>query len=367
VIDETTGQSLDSTLAFFVESEVVTVPEVKNRIHSFTNKEDAMTHARQFDGKLIENPFGRVFVLPEVAQFDKLKVGVPSLPDALPIKLAIFKPIFKENRLDVKVVPFNSDREARNLLSEGSIDAVLCDLPTGIILTNGGSVAQITRNVLRSNPYRPMFAIVASPKVSVQDLTELKGKTIAVPKGASFRFYTEYFFRRDYVSFDNVILKEVEDLSQAWNLLYRGKVSAATLRTPYTEVARAKGLTFLADDRTLPWMSVLLFSQSAIKSKSDAIKRFLFSFEQSVLALNLQSEQYRVVLQEKGGIPPEVRKKFPMPFFEAANAPAKSEVEPVLEWLVEKGLLIPGVTYEDLVNLQFLPNPENVGLAFCCS
>jgi hypothetical protein len=55
-----------------------------------------------------------------------------------------------------------------------------------------------------------------------------------------------------------------------------------------------------------------------------------------------------------------------MPIFEGANAPSESELEPVLEWLVKNGLLRRDITYAELVNPQFLPNPKEVGLAFCC-
>lgn len=55
--DEVTGQKFESTLGYFVESDLVTIPEVRNRIHAFATKEDALKHAKQFDGKLIENPF----------------------------------------------------------------------------------------------------------------------------------------------------------------------------------------------------------------------------------------------------------------------------------------------------------------------
>jgi hypothetical protein len=55
--DEVTGQKFESTLGYFVESDLVTIPEVKNRIHAFATKEDAVKHAKQFNGKLIENPF----------------------------------------------------------------------------------------------------------------------------------------------------------------------------------------------------------------------------------------------------------------------------------------------------------------------
>jgi NitT/TauT family transport system substrate-binding protein len=366
VTDEITGQKFDSTLGFFVESEVVTVPEVKNRIHIFATKEDAMAHARQFNGRVIKNPFGDTLLLPQVGQFDTLKVGAPSLPDAVPLKIAVFKPIFKENRVDVTVVPFEGEKEVRKLLSEGSIEAAICDLPEGVLSATHSPRAQIIRNVLRANPFRPLFALVAGPRVQIQDLAHLEGQTIAVPQGVSFRFYAEFFLMRSGVRTTRISFTEVETLPQAWDLLYRGKVPVALLRTPYTEVALAKGLPLLADDRTLPWMSVLLVSKSAIQNKPGAIRKFLHGLEQSVLALNLQPDQYRSILQEKAGIPPEIRGKFPMPIFEGANAPSESELEAVVEWLAKKGLLRRDIPYGDLVNPQFLPNPKDVGLAFCC-
>ena len=366
VTDEVTGQKFDSTLGFFVESEVVTVPEVKNRIHMFAREEDARAHARQFNGRVIKNPFGDSLLLPQVSQFDTLKVGVPSLPDALPLKLALYKPIFKENRVDVTVVPFDGEIEVRKLLSEGSIEAAICNLPEGILSATRSPRAQIIRNVLRANPFRPLFALVAGSRVRIQSLANLEGQSIAIPQGVSFRFYGEYFLTSSGVRPTRISFVEVEDLPQAWDLLSRGKVSAAILRTPYTEVARATGFTVLADDRTLSWMSVLLITQSAIQNKPGAIGKFLRGFEQSVLALNLQSDQYSWILQEKGGIPPEIRGKFPMPIFEGANAPSESEMEPVVEWLAKKGLLRRDTTYGDLVNPKFLPNPKDVGLAFCC-
>ena len=57
VVDEVSGKKIDAALASFVESNVITVPHVKNRIHVFAEKADAERHARQYNGKLISNPF----------------------------------------------------------------------------------------------------------------------------------------------------------------------------------------------------------------------------------------------------------------------------------------------------------------------
>ncbi len=367
VIDEITGQKFDSTLGYFVESDVITVAEVKNRVHAFASKEDALKHARQFNGKPIENPFGEAFVVPKTARFDTLTVGAPLLPDALPIRLAIFKPVFKENKLDVKLVPFDGEMEAKRLLADESIDAIISDLPAAILLSRSDPYARIIRNMLRPNPFTALFAFVAGPKVAIQDLSEIKGKSIAVPKGVSFRFYAEFYLKRADVSLDEVVVREVEDVKKAWDLLIKGEVTASLLRTPFTEIATAKNMNFLADDRSLlVWTSVLLARQSAIEKKPKAFEKFVFSLGQSALALNLKPKEYRLILEQQGGIPEGAQKDFPMPTFEVANTPTRDEIQPVIKWLVKKGFLGQEVTYKDIVNTRFLPNPNNVGFAFCC-
>ena len=57
VVDEPSGNKINASEALFVESEVVTVPHVKNRIHVFAKKEDALKHIQKFKGNWVENPF----------------------------------------------------------------------------------------------------------------------------------------------------------------------------------------------------------------------------------------------------------------------------------------------------------------------
>ncbi len=57
VVDEISGKRIKASHAFFVESEVITVPHNKNRIHVFGNREDASRHLKRFKGRWVENPF----------------------------------------------------------------------------------------------------------------------------------------------------------------------------------------------------------------------------------------------------------------------------------------------------------------------
>ena len=56
-VDEPSGNKINASQALFVESEIVTVPHVKNRIHVFAKKEDALKHIQKFIGNWVENPF----------------------------------------------------------------------------------------------------------------------------------------------------------------------------------------------------------------------------------------------------------------------------------------------------------------------
>jgi len=57
VVDEPSGNRIHASEAFFIESDMVTVPHVKNRIHVFSKKEDALKHLQRFKGKWMDNPF----------------------------------------------------------------------------------------------------------------------------------------------------------------------------------------------------------------------------------------------------------------------------------------------------------------------
>lgn len=364
--DEVTGERFDATLVHFVESDFVTVPEVKNHVHAFYLKTDAQTHARQFNGKMIDNPFGGAFNLPAGARFDKLTIAVPAFPDSLPLRLGIYRPVFKENRLAVTLVTYTSDPAGEALVKSGKVDGIVCSLPAGLMLAAGTPSVRIVKNVLRANPFRPLFALVAASGLSDKGFLEKETVRIALPDGVSARFYADHYLSMLSRPADKVVMQPVKDYPSAWDLLKRSEVDAALLRTPYTNLARQEELIYLADDRNLPWMSVLVLKSSLINEKFETVKRFLFALEQSVLALNLKQDEFRELIDEQTGVPKKAQAMFPMPIFEGANAPAPDEIKAMVKWLRGAGLISKKISYKQLVNPDFLPNSEDVGLAFCC-
>ncbi|MGQ3683802.1 MAG: hypothetical protein ACUBOA_02105 [Candidatus Loosdrechtia sp.] len=57
VTDEIRGNKINSYMAYFVESELITNKTNNNRIHVFQQRQDALTHAEKFHGTMTDDPF----------------------------------------------------------------------------------------------------------------------------------------------------------------------------------------------------------------------------------------------------------------------------------------------------------------------
>lgn len=57
VTDEIRGNKIDSYMAYFVESKLITHETNDNRIHVFQQRQDALTHAQKFHGRMVDDPF----------------------------------------------------------------------------------------------------------------------------------------------------------------------------------------------------------------------------------------------------------------------------------------------------------------------
>lgn len=57
VTDEIRGSRIDSFVAYFVQSELITNRSNDNRIHVFKLRQDAKAHVKKFDGIMIDDPF----------------------------------------------------------------------------------------------------------------------------------------------------------------------------------------------------------------------------------------------------------------------------------------------------------------------
>ncbi len=274
VVDEKTGQSLDSSLAFFVESERVNVPQVKSRIHVFSNKADAIAHANSYKGRFIDNPFGTSFI--PSTSFEKVNVGILPWIDALPLHLATIKPIFKENRLEVKLFSFPNEKEMGDALLNGNVDAIVTDLPYGILLNQGGKRFSVVRTIMRTNPRRPLYALMSLSNDHMKT-SHAKGKRVAITGDLNVRFIAEMLLYGEGVSPEDVSWMIKEDMGSVLKSLIERSSDMAFLREPFVTYAKIKKANVLLDDTLKALgLSVLLFSKEFIDRKAEAVRKLLY-------------------------------------------------------------------------------------------
>lgn len=60
VRDEVTGEKIDASIAYYVDSEIITNNVNNNRVHAFLKLEDAERHAKSYKGRIVKNPFEKI-------------------------------------------------------------------------------------------------------------------------------------------------------------------------------------------------------------------------------------------------------------------------------------------------------------------
>ncbi len=274
-------------------------------------------------------------------------------------------------------------------MERGEIDVAVCELPAALALAARAPGALIIRCLLRPNPFRPLYGIATmenarggAPRTNAgshsdksqdgdratpQDARCQESQAIAVPKGTDFRYAAEKLMGSLEKDSGPLHIRECLNMANSWRLLAQGEVFAALLRTPFIELARARGATIVADDRDGGVsMSVVVAHRNTIEEKPEVIRRLMLGMEQSILALNLFPDRHRGLLAKKGEIPAEIVDRFPMPLFEGSSVPSPEELKPITIWLLSRSLPGGALDYTQIVHPAFLPDPEAIGLAPCC-
>ena len=96
----------------------------------------------------------------------------------------------------------------------------------------------------------------------------------------------------------------------------------------------------------------LVFSQDALKDKSDAIHRFIQVWQQAVELINTNPEKYHALLGEIARTPESV--SLDVPIFCQLGLPNQTEVESVVNWMIAKEIMSKPISYEKVVETKYL-------------
>jgi NitT/TauT family transport system substrate-binding protein len=287
-----------------------------------------------------------------------LKIGQLPVIDGLAYWVAEQQGYYQEQGVDVQLITFKSALERDAALSGGEIDGTMTDIIGAVTVHQAGRPVKIASLALGATREESPFAIVAAPGSGITSVEQLKGVEIGISNITVIHYVTEKLLLEHGFAPEEIKLTNITQIPVRFEALMSGQIQAATLPEPLLSLAVSKGARVILSDTEAQQNyshSVTVFTDEAIAAKADAIRRFFVAYNQGVEAIKQDPMAYRELLAERANLPPEIRETYQVTPYSPAQAPEKADVEAVIQWLSEKGVIQDELTYEEIVDPSLLP------------
>lgn len=280
-----------------------------------------------------------------------LKVGILPNEEILPVYVAEQEGIFEKLGLQVEIINFQSAAERDAALQAGAVDGVEGDLLAVALIRQGGTPVKAVSLAMGATPAEGRFALLAAPGSAIE-VKDLKGKQIAISQNTIIEYVADQMLLANGIDPKDVKKVNVAKMPLRVEMLLQNRVAAAVLPDPLASYAELKGSRVLIDDTKMEdniSQSVFFFRDEVIKTKKDAINKFLRAYAEGARKVTENPERYRDLFNEKVQIPVELQKSYPVPTFSPLQLPSREDTQRVIDWLKAKELLKEPFSYEDLV------------------
>jgi len=140
--------------------------------------------------------------------------------------------------------------------------------------------------------------------------------------------------------------------------LLSGTIKAAVLPDPFAAMAEIKGAPLILDTTTNNLAhTVIYFRQEALDENREAVKGVMRAYARAAADIMEDPAAYKDCLAEKARVPMEVLESSDHGMeivYSPPMGPTEKMINPVLDWMNDRGLLRSTITYADLVDEQVL-------------
>ena len=286
-----------------------------------------------------------------------LKVALLPILDTLPFHVAQDKGYFESHGVSVTPVPVGSGLERDQLMQADAIDGMLNEMATTANFNRERVQVRIILSARKAYPHYPLFRILAAPGSGLTSPADLKGIPIGVSKNTIIEYVTDRLLAASGLNPDQIAKKSVPVIPERYQLLLQGRVKAATLPDPLAKSALEAGAGAVIDDSSHPKysVSVLSFSNQALKNKADTVRRFIKAWNQAAQDINADPESHRPLLLKKIRVPKNIQQTYRIPPFPLLEVPDEEQWADVMNWMVSKKLLKAPLPYKESITTQYLP------------
>ena len=280
---------------------------------------------------------------------DSLKIGsLPRIFDLIAY-VAQQEGLFEQHGINVEIIPFRSEIEMNSSLLSGELDGIINDTFLAVNLNKQEKTSKLVGACVMPR----MVEIVASSGSGIIGPAELKGQEIAVSTSTIMEYALDRLLMTNGVDSKEIVKVNVPSMPLRLETLVQGKVPAAILTPPLSDMAVLSGGRVIINDMEEPFAGPgLIFSLDALKNKSDAISQCIQAWQQAVELINANPEKYQGLLNEVARVPESV--SLDVPAFPKLELPSVAAVESVVDWMIASEMMSQPITYEEVVETKYL-------------
>ena len=276
----------------------------------------------------------------------KLTVGVMGSIDAVPLVIAKENGYFEEEGVDLDLQIFKAANDRDAALQAGELDGVLCDETAISIYQNSGIDMKITGTTNGS------WTLVAGKDSGITSLSDLKGKKVGISKNTMIEYLADDIALSNGLEVSDIEKVAIPAMPARLEALKNNQIDAAILPAPFNDTAVADGgveITKIYNKDIM--ISVTAFLQEVIDKDANAIKGFYNAYNKAIEFINSNDiSEYEDIIISTVGYSEDMRGNIVLPEFKTNYLPAEENVQNVLDWSKEKGLLTKDITAKDVMS-----------------
>lgn len=279
----------------------------------------------------------------------ELVIGVMSSMDYLPIAVAQQAGYFDEEGIDVDIQKFFSANDRDAALQSGSLGATIIDY-TGAAIQRAGGV-----DVVCTSQCDGTFELMVSPNSHIHSLADLKQKHASTSRNTVIDYCMDVLLDSVGISREEINLSEMNKIPLRLEMLRNNKIEATILPDPFVTIAEADGMLSVADMNSMDVkVTGIIFTQSAIDTKTDAITSFYKAYNRAIADLQTHDATYfSDILIKEIGFPAELIDKVKLPAYQQASCPRDKDLHRVEQWLKAKNLVPSAFDITEMVSTKF--------------
>lgn len=281
-----------------------------------------------------------------------MRIGTMQTEDSLPFWVAEQEGLYGTNGVssDVEIVTFQSAQELSTAFAAGEIDAAMTDVQQAAALQLSGVDVQLPWVTMGADASQGRFGIMTCPESGITSLADLAGKGIGVGSNTVPEYVMDKLMESAGVPDDQIVSEEIKKMPVRYESMVNNQVAAAALPASLLALGESQGMVLLADDTQGENISqsVLAVRTAWLEDGGEATLDLVRdAWNQAVDEINTDHEAYRALLVEKANLPELVADTYAISTYPEVALPTKDMVQPVLDWMLDKGYLMEALTYDE--------------------